>query len=378
MIRLAESVSLAAAIVLALLVGPNCATADPFPVSTDVFTSGQDGYFAYRIPCIVTAPNGALLAFVEARKNNLSDPGGKGQEIDLALKISTDRGRTWSAMKLVEDAPELYSSANPAAVVDSQKKRIWVFYVRCKPARGTYTARAGTDDVLNLARWSDDNGLSWSEPIDLTRIARDFSDPKWTITVPGPGGAIQTSSGRLVVPCWRSAPMRNFVLYSDDHGRSWQRSAEVPGEEQINENQVVELADGRVLMDSRQRRGAHRWMSTSSDGGNTWSNPRPGQQVTPVMCGIERFTLAAGSAGRNRILWSGPAGPGRTNLTVWTSYDEGKSFQNPRRIYEGPSAYSDMTILDDGTVGILWERGRKRGYQFITFTRVDLSWLEPK
>lgn len=373
------------ALVLVVCVGlgpgvirPSTSQADQLPASTDVFASGQDGYFAYRIPSIVTAPDGSLLAFVEARKNNLADPGEKGQEIDLALKVSTDRGKSWSPMMIVEDAPELYCSANPAAVVDRQTKRTWVFYVRCKPGRSTYQARPGTDDVVNLARWSDDGGRTWSDPVDLTRTARDFDDPKWAITVPGPGGAIQTSKGRLLIPCWRSAPMRNFVLFSDDHGCTWHRSSDVPGDAEINENQVVELADGRILMDSRQRGGPHRWMSTSSDGGQSWSEPRPGQQAPPVMCGIERFTLAAKGEGQNRILWSGPAGPGRTKLMVWTSYDEGASFTNPRVLYDGPSAYSDLTILDDGTVGVLWERGEGRGYQFVTFTRFDLSLLEPR
>ncbi|NOX56945.1 MAG: exo-alpha-sialidase [Planctomycetes bacterium] len=354
------------------------AWADEFPMSTDVFVSGQDGYFAYRIPCIVTAPDGSLLAFVEARKHNLADPGGKGQDIDLALKISTDRGRTWSKMIIVEDPGELWSAANAAAVTDQTTKRVWVFYVRCKPGRGTHAARPGTEDVQNLARWSDDNGRTWSEPIDLTRVARDFDDPQWRITVPGPGGAIQTSKGRLIVACWSYAPMRDFVIYSDDHGQTWHRSSPVPSEEGINENQVVELVDGRILMDGRQSRGDCRLLSESRDGGQTWSPPRPGPKVTPVMCGIERFTRAHGLGTKDRIVWTGPQGPGRMKLAIWTSYDEGLSFKNPRLIYDGPSAYSDLTLLDDGTIGILWERGIKRGYEFITFTRVALSFLEPR
>ncbi|HID21661.1 MAG TPA: exo-alpha-sialidase [Planctomycetaceae bacterium] len=357
---------------------PHLTEAGELPESVDVFVSGQDGYFGYRIPCIVTAPDGSLLAFVEARKHNLADPGGKGQDIDLALKISTDRGRTWSRMMIIEDPGELWSAANAAAVTDEKTKRVWVFYVRCRPGRGSRTARPGTDDVLNLARWSEDNGRTWSEPIDLTRVARDFDDPQWRITVPGPGGAIQTRRGRLIVPCWSYSPMRNFVIYSDDHGETWQRSSPVPGETEINENQVVELIDGRILMDGRQRRGAHRLLSESRDGGQTWSRPRPGQKVTPVMCSIERFTRADNPGTRNRIVWTGPQGPGRVKLTIWTSYDEGRTFQNPRLIYDGPSAYSDLTLLDDGTLGILWERGTKRGYEFITFTRLDLSFIEPR
>jgi sialidase-1 len=219
----------------------------------DVYVSGKDGYAAYRIPAIETAANGDILAFAEARKNNLHDPGEKGQEIDLVLKRSTDGGATWSAMKIIEHSGELWSSANPCTVVDRTNGRVWVFYLRCKPGRGTAEARPGTDDVLNLARWSDDHGATWSEPIDQTSVARDMADGRWRLSVPGPGGAIQDRKGRLIVPMWRFAPWDAFVLMSEDHGRTWQRGACVPGLKGGDEDQVVELADGRILFDIRQR-----------------------------------------------------------------------------------------------------------------------------
>ena len=138
---------------------------------------------------------------------------------------------------------------------------------------------------------------------------------------------------------------------------------------------LVELADGRPLLAFRQNRGPNRWMATSTDGGATWSEVRPGVKVSPVCCAIERFTLQAAGDERNRILWTGPKGPGRNKLIILTSYDECRTFQNERTISEEPAAYSDLTILKDKSVGVLWERGN---YKFITFTRLDLSFLEPK
>ena len=123
---------------------------------TDVFTSGQDGYAVYRIPAIETAPDGSLLAFAEARKYNGGDPGMDNNEIDLVLKRSTDAGRTWSAMRVIEHAGERWSAANAATVVDRKTRRVWVLYLRCKPGRNTDTSRPGTDDTLTLARYSDD------------------------------------------------------------------------------------------------------------------------------------------------------------------------------------------------------------------------------
>jgi sialidase-1 len=340
----------------------------------DVFVSGQDGYTGYRIPAVETAPDGSLLAFAEARKYNLSDPGGAGQEIDLVLKRSTDGGASWSPMEVIEHSGPYWSSSNPATVVDRQNARIWVFYLRCKPGRGTHAARPGTDDVLNLARHSDDNGVTWSEPLDQTRVARDMADDQWRISVPGPGGAIQDRQGRLIVPMWRFAPWSGFVVFSEDRGRTWQRGTQVPGEQGSDEDQLVELANGQILLDMRQQEGTHRWLATSSDGGRSWSVPRPGLAVTPVCCAIERYTLKSAGDDRDRILWTGPEGPGRNKLIVRTSYDEGRTFTNQRLISDEPAAYSDLTVLKDKSAGVLWERGN---YRFIAFTRLDREFLEP-
>lgn len=341
----------------------------------DVFVSGTDGYVGYRIPAIETTPDGSLLAFAEARKFNLSDPGGKGQEIDLVLKRSSDGGATWSPMKVVEHSGDYWSSSNPATAVDRSNGRVWVFYLRCKPGCGTAAARPGTDDAANFMRYSDDNGVTWSEAIDQTHVARDMNDNQWRISVPGPGGAIQTRNGRLVVPMWKFAPFHAFAIYSDDHGRSWQRGAVVPGKQGTDEDQLVQLADDDILLDMRQQSGPHRWMATSNDGGQTWSEPRPGQAVTRVCCAIERYTLKSAGADRNRIIWTGPKGPGRNQLVARISYDEGRTFGNERLIANQPAAYSDLTVTKDKSVGVLWERGN---YRFITFTRLTRNYLEPK
>jgi len=338
-----------------------------FCTHVDVFSANEGGYFAYRIPAVETTSEGILLAFAEARKYNLNDPGFGKQDIDLVLKRSSDGGRTWSELQVIEDPGELWSAANPATVVDRTTGRVWVFYIRCRPERNTHTARAGTDDVLVLARWSQDHGQSWSEPIDLTPVARDYGDPTWRMTVPEPGRAIQTTTGRLLVPAWKVDGWNNFVIFSDDHGKTWQRSSFIPGGKEGNENQLVELGDGRILMDIRQTKGSHRWRSISSDGGQSWSEPIPGHQLTPVACAIERYPGEVVGRKQDLILWTGPKGPGRQNLTLHLSEDGGQTFSRSYIIAEGPAAYSDLTVLPDGTLGILWERDN---YRRITLTTV--------
>ncbi len=155
---------------MGLLLILNCAaTAGPPTESTDVFLEHTGGYFGYRIPAIETTPDGSLLAFAEARKYSLEDPGYGNQDIDLVFRRSTDGGKSWSPMKVIDDPGERWSAANPATVVDRSNGRVWLLYLRCKPGRNTDTARPGTDDSQVLARTSDDNGLNWSAAGRLDR-----------------------------------------------------------------------------------------------------------------------------------------------------------------------------------------------------------------
>ncbi len=352
--------------------------AEPALTHVNVFLSGQDGYHTYRIPTIETAPDGTLIAFAEARKYGMDDPGYGKQDIDLVYKRSTDNGATWSRMTVLEDPGELWSAANASTLVDRDTKLVWILYWRSKPERNTETARPGTDDCQTLARTSADNGTTWSDAIDLTAVARDMQDKtQWRVSVTGPGGAIQLRSGRLLVALWKFAPFGDFTIYSDDHGKTWQRGAVIPGPQGGDEDQAVELADGRVLMDMRQENGPNRFFAESKDGGTSWAAPRTGIPVTPVACAIERFTLKSAGDDRDRIVWTGPKGPDRRRLIALTSYDEGATFGNERLIADAFAAYSDLALLKDKSLGVLWERGIERGYQYIAFTRLTREFLEP-
>jgi sialidase-1 len=364
---------LAAASTVAVSAGaPDQRSAEPTRVV--VFAAGQLGYACYRIPAIETAPDGSLLAFAEARRYNGGDPGMEGNEIDLVMKRSVDNGVTWSEQRLIEHAGERWSAANPATLVDRKNHRMWLIYLRSKPGRDTDSSRPGTDDTQTLARHSDDNGLTWSEPMDLTAAVRDMADPRWTCTVVGPGGAIQTRSGRLLLAAWKAKPYVDLCIYSDDHGRTWHRGEPVPGAEGGDECSVVELSDGTILMDSRQERGPHRWLSVSRDGGRTWSAPAPGLTATPVCCAIKRYTRKSRHEDRDRLIWTGPKGPGRNALVARISYDEGRTFPIERLVDPGPSSYSDISLLKDGRVGVLYETV---GSCEITFTALSREFIEP-
>jgi sialidase-1 len=330
------------------------------PGSEDLFTSGDGGYHTHRIPAIVLTTENTLLAFSEGRKNGGGDDG----DIDLMLRRSTDNGETWGPMQLVyeegDGAP--ITIGNPCPVVDRDTGTVWLPFCR------------NNDRVF--VTHSTDDGKTWAEPVEITG---DVKKPEWGHYATGPGHGIQLAGGRMVIPCdannqgeidWQ-ADTFSLAIISDDHGKTWQLGGVTePGH---NECEVVELANGSVLMSTRnylEFRGERRSFALSTDGGASWSKAWAHEQVycPIVQSSIHRYSLAP----ENIILYSGPGGPGRENMTVRASYDEGKTWPVAKLLYEGSAAYSDLVVLPDGTIGCFYERDRSTR---ITFDRFTLDWL---
>jgi len=355
------------------------AAADVQLAHVDVFVSGTEGYHTFRIPSVARTADGTLHAFAEGRLTNRSDPG--GTHIDLVYKRSTDNGKNWSALVLLDRHPDTdadnlqkdrTAAANAVALVDRAKDRLWLFDTRLVDRNlGSFQA---------WALYSDDNGVNWSPPQRI-RVPR-YERPGSSDIYPNLGSGIQMRSGRLIVPATRrtSGGTQSFALYSDDHGAEWHAGEVV--EATVNEAQIVELSDGRLLMSVRPNANGDRLAALSSDNGEHWTKPTPLFSSTRVAEAIERYTRkGAHDASRNRLLHTIPAGGplgARSNLEVRISYDEGVSFGPSRKVYAGYAAYSDLVNIDSDQVGILWERGDTTGYQFITFTIVNRVFLEPR
>jgi len=336
------------------------------PEQVDVFTSGAGGYHTYRIPGIVITNQGTLLGFCEGRKTGRGDHG----DLDLMLRRSTDGGRSWEPMQLVyeEGGEAKITIGNPCPVVDRATGTVWLPFCR------------DNEDVL--ITHSTDDGRCWADPVEITRHVKK---PDWSWYATGPGHGIQLSSGRLLIPCDHRGPLardnndwkgggHSHVFFSDDHGSSWQLGGVTdPG---MNECEAVELADGSVLLSMRQYHGPkQRAFARSTDAGLSWSTPRHHPEVHCPVCqaSLHRYSLPPRQ--RDRILYSGPAGPGRTHITVRLSYDEGNTWPVAKVLHKGPSAYSDLVVLPDGTIGCLYEQGDEHAYERITFARFTLGWL---
>lgn len=340
-----------------------------------IFESGEDGYKCYRIPAIVATNKGTLLAFAEARRNNCGDAG----DIDLVVKRSLDGGTTWSKMSLVWDDAN-NTCGNPAPVVDRTTGNVLLLS----------TWNLGTDHEKQIIEGtskdtrrifvlsSADDGQSWSKPKEITAAVKK---PDWTWYATGPCNGIQMRSkkykNRLVIPCDHiEAGTKKYYshsIHSDDGGLTWELGGTTPTD-QVNECTVAELPKGILMLNMRNYTSARvRQISTSKDGGATWSVLKGDTTLIEPVC--QGSLLWYDHQGRKSFLaFSNPANQkSRTNMTVRISYNKGKSWKLKKTLYEGPSAYSNLVILPNGNLACFYEAGNKSAYERIVFQEIAFS-----
>ena len=252
---------------------------------------------------------------------------------------------------------------------------------------------------------SDDDGVTWSKPVEITSAFEDFHKVyPWKVLATGPNHSIQLTNGRLLVPVWLATgtgagahrPSVASTIYSDDQGKTW-HAGEIAfpcTEEWVNpgETIAVQLADGDVLLNARnESKPNRRLVSISKDGATGWSTPKFDDALLEPVCmaGIVRYSLQSDS-GKNRILFSNPdnltradgkEAPGanrdRRNMSVKLSYDEGKTWAVNKSVDPGWSAYSDIGVTKDGTILCFYGRGEKQNFagEHLTLARFNLEWL---
>lgn len=343
------------------------------------FAQGTDGYFAYRIPALIATPKGTVLAFCEGRKTSLSDDGNN----DLVLRRSMDGGRTWGALQLVHDegGDAVVTIGNPCPVIDCATGTIWLSMNR------------KNGHVLLTS--SNDEGQTWSAVKDITDQA---SKPDWGWYALGPGVGIQIErgkhQGRIILPANhratkdRSGPSASHVIYSDDHGSTWQIGADVGLH--TNECQVAETiaGDGSELLINARNHWARsgnrpdladkRITSRSRDGGATWAEPQFDSALIEPACQASLIRFAwPEQGGKSVVLFCNPATTNsRSQLKVRASFDEGRTWPVAKQIEAGPAAYSCLTRLGDGRIGLLYERGPYKELVFTSFSLESLTSAE--
>ena len=359
-----------------------------------VFVSGSEGHATFRIPAIIILPNNELLAFCEGRVNSDNDFG----DINIVMKRSVDKGKTWSSLETIVDV-DLLQAGNPAPVVDLQDPaypngRIFLFYNTGNNHEGEVRKGNGIREVWY--KTSTDNGKTWSNPSNISTSVHRPNQPKinaaynftedWRSYANTPGHAMQflqgKYQGRIYIPANHSAksPQKNSEdynahgFYSDDHGKSFHlsESLKIPGS---NESTAAEISNNRLLLNARNQKGdiKQRITAISSDGGVHWDTTYFDKQLPDPIC--EGSIVTIGNRNGKAILaFSNDADISyRNNLTLRISYDEGKSWKKSFLIDANPNkadkqndytAYSDLVKIDNRRVGILYE---KNNYSSIVF-----------
>ena len=389
------------AVALAAILSAGSATAAEVE-KTDLFEAATDGYAAYRIPGIAVTANGVVLAYCEARKTN-----GDWAAIDVMLRRSIDGGKTWEprrqiahfgpkvtknsvAFALKKVKAEDVTVNNPVMIADNSPGVVHFLYC-VEYARCFYCRSA-------------DDGKSFTDPVEITATFDKFRpEYPWTVIATGPAHGVQLKSGRLVVPVWLSTgtgggahrPSVTSTVFSDDGGKTWTRGEvalpDTPEFINPNETVVVELSDGRVMLNARTESKAHRRAVTiSPDGAIGWTSPKFQPELLEPIC-MGSLVRAPGKPGG--LLFANPdtlektgkaANPGqgrdRKNLTVQYSPDDGKTWPVKRVLEPGHSGYSDLAVAADGAVLCFYERGTtdnqpRTATKALTVARFPLEWV---
>ncbi|MCU0460370.1 MAG: glycoside hydrolase [Bacteroidales bacterium] len=341
-----------------------------------VFESGLEGYACYRCVAMVVTHQKTILAFCEGRLNDCADEG----DIDLVLKRSTDGGKTWGPLVTLED-----DGANPCknpvpVVLPSGRILLMWLWNYTIPSEKDRTTR----DVY--LTYSDDDGVTWSESRNIT--SEVYLDD-WGWYGLGPCHGIvkerEPHAGRIIMPSRHEENRsHSHILYSDDNGETWNIGAISPVEG-TTESTVVELSDGQLMLNCRNDTD-YRIVLISDDGGETFYRNYIDTDLIQPVCQASLLNHSMNPVtGKSNILFSNPADrEERVNGTIKLSEDDGKTWTKSYR-YSNPypafSGYSDMALLDNGDVALLFETGphytKPLRWEGIGFLIVRFSDIKP-
>lgn len=362
--------------------------------------AGQDNCDTYRIPGIITTSKGTLIAVYDNRYNNSKD---LQEDIDVGMSRSTDGGQTWEPMRIIMDMGEwgdrpqkLNGIGDPAVLYDHTTGTIWVaalwisglspdnmLWWDSKP--GMSPEETGQFVLVK----STDDGLTWSEP---TNITEQIKKPEWQLLLAGPGRGITLDDGTLIFAAQFKEDIgaqaldggkytsHSSIVYSNDGGETWHIGT--GAKPNTTEAQVVQLADGSLMLNMRddlnrrvkdQTNG--RAVAITRDMGQTWVMHPSSNSALPepnCMASLIAHNVRMNGEGKQVLLFSNPNNKHhRINMTIKASFDGGHTWPEINQVLLNSApgfGYSCMTMVDDQTIGIVYE-----GVKELIFQKIRLK-----
>jgi sialidase-1 len=238
----------------------------------------------------------------------------------------------------------------------------WIHQWQAKGSQPGYGVKETSQFLITK---SSDDGLTWSEPVNLTHLKKR----EWWLFAPAPGRGITMTDGTLVLPTQgrdeTGVPFSN-ITWSKDGGKSWVTSN--PATKNTTECTVVELENGDLMLNMRDNRNRGneelngRSVFVTSDLGETWTEHPTSRKalVEPTcMASLHKHTYYDEGKEKSLLLFVNPASAfRRNNITLKVSYDDGNTWPEEQYIlldeYSG-RGYSCITSVNDSTIGILYE-----------------------